>query len=88
MPALLAGAQLASHLLVLTEGSDRLLPEVYPRVPHIGRFNLTSDAARRILDSADTHLGAMSVPYAWPSTSTPRSRERRAAPSPPTASPS
>lgn len=64
MMALLAGAQLASHLLQLTEGSDRLLPEVYPRVPHIGRFNLTSAAARRILESADTHLGAMSVPYA------------------------
>lgn len=64
MMALLAGAQLASHLLRLTEGSARLLPEVYPRVPHIGRFNLTSEAAREILDAADTHLGAMSVPYA------------------------
>jgi len=64
MMALLAGAQLASHLLQLTEGSERLLPEVYPRVPHIGRFNLTSAAARHILESADTHLGAMSVPYA------------------------
>jgi hypothetical protein len=37
--ALLAGAQLASHLLQLDEGSDRLLPEVFPRVPH------TSDAS-------------------------------------------
>jgi hypothetical protein len=64
MMALLAGAQLASHLLKLTEGSERLLPEVYPRVPHIGRFNLTSEAAREILDTADTHLGAMGVPYA------------------------
>src|SRR4051794_22548503 len=64
MMALLAGAQLASHLLQLTEGSARLLPEVYPRVPHIGRFNLTSEAARGILDAADVHLGAMSVPYA------------------------
>lgn len=64
MMGLLAGAQLASHLLRLTEGSERLLPEVYPRVPHIGRFNLTSEAAREILDAADTHLGAMGVPYA------------------------
>lgn len=64
MMALLAGAQLSSHLLRLTDGSQRLLPEVYPRVPHIGRFNLTSEAARAILDAADTHLGAMSVPYA------------------------
>ncbi len=64
MMALLAGAQLASHLLQLTEGSDRLLPEVYPREPHVGRFNLTSEAARVMLQAADTHLGAMSVPYA------------------------
>jgi hypothetical protein len=64
MMALLAGAQLAAHLLRLSEGSSRLLPEVYPRVPHIGRFNLTSDKAREILDAADAHLGAMSVPYA------------------------
>ena len=62
--ALLAGAQLASHLLQLNEGSDRLLPEVFPRVPHIGRFNLTSEKARAILNTADEHLGAMSVPYA------------------------
>lgn len=64
MMALLAGAQLASHLLQLSDGSSRLLPEMYPRVPHIGRFNLTSDAARTILDAADSHLGAMGVPYA------------------------
>ncbi|WP_375432332.1 hypothetical protein [uncultured Friedmanniella sp.] len=62
--ALLAGAQLASHLLKLNEGSDRLLPEVFPKVPHIRRFNLTSEKARAILDTADEHLGAMSVPYA------------------------
>lgn len=64
MMALLAGAQLASHLLQLSNGSSRLLPEMYPQVPHIGRFNLTSDAARTILDAADSHLGAMGVPYA------------------------
>jgi hypothetical protein len=64
MMGLLAGAQLASHLLQLMKGSDRLLPEVYPLVPHIGRFNLTSEAASEILASADAHLGAMSVPYA------------------------
>ena len=64
MMALLAGAQLASHLLRLTEGSDRLLPEVFPHVPHIRRFNLTSEAANEILLSADAHLGAMGVPYA------------------------
>jgi hypothetical protein len=64
MMALLAGAQLASHLLQLTRGSQHLLPEVYPNVPHIGRFNLTSDRAADLLNSADVHLGAMGVPYA------------------------
>jgi hypothetical protein len=63
MMALLAGAQLAGHLLKLNEGSPRLLPEVYPNVAHIGRFNLTAGAAGGILASADAHLGAMSVPY-------------------------
>lgn len=63
MMGLLAGAQLAAHLLKLTEGSERLLPEVFPRVAHIGRFNLTTEEASEILASADVHLGAMSVPY-------------------------
>ncbi|MFD6106718.1 hypothetical protein ACFWFQ_29115 [Nocardia salmonicida] len=63
MMALLAGAQLSAHLLRLTEGSDRLLPEVFPAVDHIQRFNLKSDEARRILLSADPHLGKMAVPY-------------------------
>ncbi|RBO87864.1 hypothetical protein [Nocardia puris] len=63
MMALLAGAQLSAHLLKLTEGSDRLLPEVFPAVDHIHRFNLKSDQARQILHGADTHLGKMAVPY-------------------------
>lgn len=61
---LLAGAQLADHLLQLNRGSDRLLPEVYPNVPHIRRFNLTAEAASDILGDADVHLGAMSIAYA------------------------
>ncbi|MBF6518485.1 hypothetical protein IU421_30030 [Nocardia cyriacigeorgica] len=63
MMALLAGAQLSAHLLKLTEGSDRLLPEVFPAVDHIHRFNLKSDDARKILLGADAHLGKMAVPY-------------------------
>jgi len=63
MMALLAGAQLSAHLLKLTEGSDRLLPEVFPAVEHIHRFNLKSDQARAILLGADAHLGKMAVPY-------------------------
>jgi hypothetical protein len=61
---LLAGAQMAAHLLQLTEGSDRLLPEIFPQIPHIRRFSLTTEAARDILTAGDTHLGAMAVPYA------------------------
>jgi hypothetical protein len=64
MMGLLAGAQLAVHLLKLTEGSDQLLPRIFPGVPHIGRFNIQSSAARQILTEADVHLGAMAVPYA------------------------
>lgn len=55
---------MASHLLQLTQGSKHLLPEVFPQVPHIGRFNLRSELARQILDAADVHLGAMAIPYA------------------------
>lgn len=61
---LLAGAQMAAHMLQLTEGSDRLLPEIFPSIPHIGRLSLTSEAAREILVEGDIHLGAMAVPYA------------------------
>lgn len=33
-------------------------------MPHIGRLNLRSELGRQILDAADVHLGAMSIPYA------------------------
>ena len=49
---LLAGARMAAHLLQLTEGSDRLLPEIFPQIPHIGRPNLTTTAARGIAGPA------------------------------------
>jgi hypothetical protein len=61
---LLAGARMAAHMLQLTEGSDRLLPEIFPQIPHIGRLNLKTSTARGILAAGDTHLGAMAVPYA------------------------
>jgi hypothetical protein len=61
--ALLAGAHLASHSLQLTQGSERLLPEIYPQVPHIQRFNLLTTKARELLNDAEEHLGAMAVPY-------------------------
>lgn len=61
---LLVGSQMAAHFLTLTDGSDHLLPSIFPGVPHVGRFNLTSKAARDVLVRADQHLGTMAVPYA------------------------
>ncbi|MFE4828143.1 hypothetical protein [Streptomyces sp. NPDC056672] len=60
---LLAGSQMAVHLLKLTEGSNHLLGEVFPQIPHIKRLNLTTEDARTILAAADAHLGAMAIPY-------------------------
>ena len=60
---LLAGTQMAAHMLQLTEGTDRLLPEIFPKIPHIGRLNLKIEAARKVLAAGDIHLGAMAVPY-------------------------
>lgn len=64
MVALLAGSQLAAHTLKLTAGSDRLLPEIFPAVPHIGRFNLRTAAAAEVIDAAGPHLATVTVPYA------------------------
>lgn len=61
--ALLAGAQMASHLLRLTEGSQHQLSQIFPSVEHISRFDLAPARARSLLDDAEAHLGAMSVPY-------------------------
>ncbi len=60
--AFLAGSQLASHTLQLTDGSDRLLPEIFPGVPHIGRFNLRTAKAREVLVNADMNLARMAIP--------------------------
>lgn len=60
---LLAGAQLSTHFLQLTRGSELLLPDIFPNIAHIKRFNLRSDRAADILGAADTHLGMMAVPY-------------------------
>ena len=61
--ALLAGSHLASHTLQLTVGSESLLPQIFPQVPHIRRFNLETSTARTLLVDAELHLGAMAVPY-------------------------
>ncbi|MEO3892118.1 hypothetical protein [Nonomuraea sp. B5E05] len=62
--ALLAGSRLAAHTLQLTNGSQKLLPEIFPAVDHIARFSLKSETARELLLNADAHLGAVTVPYA------------------------
>lgn len=64
MMALLAGSKLAAHTLQLTEGSSRLLPEIFPAVDHIRYFNLRPEAATEILVDTGHHLGAVAVPYA------------------------
>ncbi|MCK2236410.1 MULTISPECIES: hypothetical protein [unclassified Crossiella] len=61
---LLVGAKIAANFLSLTDGSKHLLPTIFPAVEHVGRFNLTSAAARDVLIQADQHLGMMAVPYA------------------------
>src|SRR6266571_6922255 len=64
MIALLAGSRLAAHTLQLTAGSTSLLPQIFPAIPHIRHFNLQTETARQLLLDADSHLGAVAVPYA------------------------
>lgn len=61
--ALLAGSQLAMHTLQLTEGSNRTMSEIFPRVPHIDQFNLKTEVANEFLGQAESHLSAMAIPY-------------------------
>lgn len=61
--ALLVGSQLATNTLLLTDGSERTLGEIFPRVRHIPRFNLMPDRARRMLDDAESHLSVIAMPY-------------------------
>lgn len=62
MMGLLAGSRLASQTLSLTEGSQLVLSQIFPAVPHIERFNLRTDRAREILDNAESLLGILAVP--------------------------
>ncbi|MET9870647.1 hypothetical protein ABZZ16_31700 [Streptomyces sp. NPDC006386] len=64
MMAMLAGSRLAEHMLGLASGSERMLPEIFPAVEHIGRMNLRVESAQRLLADAESHLSAMAVPYA------------------------
>ncbi|WP_156755099.1 hypothetical protein [Actinokineospora pegani] len=62
--ALLVGSPMAAHLLNLTDGSKTLIPQIFPAIHHVNRFNLTPGEARAVLVNADSHLGTMAVPYA------------------------
>lgn len=62
--ALLAGSQLASNTLQLTDGSEETLARIFPAVRHIERFNLRSDEARSYIDQAEGHLARVGIPYA------------------------
>lgn len=62
--ALLAGSTLAVHTLQLTEGSQQLLPDIFPGVGHIKYFNLRTQDANELLQDTGHHLGAVAVPYA------------------------
>ncbi|MFB8763745.1 hypothetical protein [Nocardiopsis alba] len=60
---LLVGSKLASHVLGVTRGSERTLPEIFPNVDKIERFNLKPEFAQKVLEDAEHHLGAMAVPH-------------------------
>ncbi|PTT63586.1 hypothetical protein [Arthrobacter sp. HMWF013] len=62
MMGLLAGANLASQTLSLTQGSNLELSKIFPTVPHIKRFNLTTDKARSVLENAENLLGILAIP--------------------------
>jgi hypothetical protein len=63
MMALLAGSKLAVNALRLSDGSTMRMSQIFPRVPHIERFDLRVDAAAQLLDDAEAHLSVMAVPY-------------------------
>lgn len=64
MIAILAGSRLAAHTLSLTIGSKLTLSKIFPAVDHIERFDLSSDAARNLLNNAEHHVASVSIPYA------------------------
>lgn len=62
MMGLLVGSKLALQTLNLTAGSNILLSDIFPSVPHIKRFNLTTGNAQRVLSNSEELLGVLSVP--------------------------
>lgn len=62
MMGLLVGSKLASQTLTLTTGSRLRLKDIFPKVPHIERLNLTTEKAQDVLDNAEHLLGVLAVP--------------------------
>jgi len=62
--ALLFGAHFSASSLDLAKGSNVILARIYPNVPHIDRFNLRPDVARKRLLDAESHLARIAIPYA------------------------
>jgi hypothetical protein len=65
MMGLLVGSKLASRTLELTEGSQLTLSAMFPKVEHIGRFDLKTETARQVLNDSESLLGGMAVLYAF-----------------------
>jgi len=61
--ALAVSAQLSSHFLQLTKGSERTLVEIFPAVTNVSHFNLKSAHALEELTRAEYLLALMAVPY-------------------------
>lgn len=59
---MLVGSKLASQTLTLTAGSTMRLQDIFPKVPHVRRFNLTTEKARDVLSNAEHLLGILAVP--------------------------
>jgi hypothetical protein len=59
--AILVGSKIAENALVLSHGSTRTLREIYPSIEHIGRMNLRSEEASRLLLSSETELCVMGL---------------------------
>lgn len=65
MMGLLVGSKLAARTLELTEGSQLTLSTMFPKVEHIGRFDLKTETARQVLNDSESLLGGMAVLYAF-----------------------
>lgn len=59
---LLVGSKLAAKSLTLTAGSHLQISQIFPDIPHVRRFDLSSSRAREILDDSEHLLCILAVP--------------------------